>query len=172
MAENTKTTKSTKPKKNTIPKNKEWLDLCSWVELNIFNYDKNQKLQKAACLVLKGLTTGQCIANNNCQTYGEYSYDVILMTFKANKDKILRAIANKDFESERNKMSYVCAIVRNDINNIYTRMKNAEKSKKEALNTEITESQIENNNIFNKYNNREDTVKNEIKNNKILEELW
>ena len=138
MAENTRTTKSTKPKKNTIPKNKEWLDLCSWVELNIFNYDKNQKLQKAACLVLKGLTTGQNVANNKCQTYGEYSYDVILMAFKANKDKILRAIANKDFESERNKMSYVCAIVRNDINNIYTRMKNAEKTKAKIENVDTS----------------------------------
>ena len=68
--------------------------MCSWVELNIFNYDKNQKLQKAACLVLKGLTTGQNVANNKCQTYGEYSYDVILMAFKANKDKHKQKVLN------------------------------------------------------------------------------
>ena len=51
-------------------KDAEWLELCEWVEINIFNYDvkNNQRLQKAACLVLKGLTSGQDVANNNIDT--------------------------------------------------------------------------------------------------------
>ena len=121
----------------------DWLELCEWLELNIFNYDinNNQRLQKKACLVLKGLRTGQNVANNNCQTYGDYPDNVILMTFKANKTKIQNAIRNKNFEDESNKMSYVCAIVRDKINDMYSRYLNAQKTqeKVESVDTSIAE---------------------------------
>ena len=47
--------------------NQSWRELCSWVEKEIFGYDSNQKLQKNAILRLKGLSTGQVIANNKCE---------------------------------------------------------------------------------------------------------
>ena len=61
--------KNDKPK---IPKNKEWLDLCSWIELELFGYNPSkQKLGKQSCLVLCGLTKGQEVANNKNQTRSE-----------------------------------------------------------------------------------------------------
>lgn len=116
--------------------NQLWNELCNWVEKEIFGYDENQKLQKKAILRLKGLSTGQIIANNKCEKYGNYSFDVVLTAFKVNKDKILKSISIKEFVSEENKMAYVCAIIRNNINDVYTKMNNAKKSsnKTETIN--------------------------------------
>lgn len=126
-------------------KDKDWLELCEWIEVNIFNYDiaKNQRLQKKACLILKGLRKGQNVANNKCQTYGDYPDNIILMTFKANKTQILNAIRNKNFENESNKMSYVCAIIREKLNDVYSRYLNAQKTqeKVENIDTNIIEYQ-------------------------------
>lgn len=121
-----------------------WIELCAYVETEIFNYNTNQKLQKKACLVLQGITKGQNIANNKQQTYGNYSYGIILLTFKANKTKILNAIKNKDFESEEQKMKYVAAIIRDSINDIYNRYEESRKSEEKIkrIDTNILISDI------------------------------
>ena len=147
-------------------KNKDWMELCKWVEINIFNYDinNNQRLQKKSCLILRGLTKGQDVANNNLDTYGEYPYNVILMTFKANKSLILNSIKNKDFEDdESNKMFYVCAIIRNKINDIYSRYLKAQKTqeKVKSVDTSIME-----------HEGAEYKGNTEKKVNKRLEGLW
>ena len=67
------------------------------------------------------------MANNSHEMYGEYPIDVI-NTFKANKFIILKAIKGKTFDSEDQKIAYICAIVSSRINDMYTRMKNAKKS--------------------------------------------
>lgn len=151
-------------KKEEERKDFDWLELCHWVELNIFNYDvnKGQKLQRKAYLILKGLKSGQNVANTRNTQYGDYPYNIILMTFKANKIQILNAIKNKKFESETSKMSYVCAIVRDKINDIYTRYLNAQKAqnKVETVDTSVME-----------YEGAE-YQSTEFKTNKRLEDLW
>lgn len=142
-----------------------WYELCEWVEINIFNYDvSKQKLQRKASLVLQGLSKGQEYANTNRQTYGEYPYHIILMTFKANKVKILNAIRNKDFDNESKKMSYICAIVRDKLNDVYSRYLNAQKAeeKVESVNLDIMTYEGA------EYKNTDDTRKV----NKRLEGLW
>lgn len=142
-----KTKKTSSKPKNTrtkLPRRQgDWLELCKWLELNIFGYDSKQKLQYGACLILDGLRKGQFVANNNIDTNGEYPMEVVLITFKINKDRILNAIQNKDFESEAAKMSYICAIARNYINDVYTRYTNAQKTqeKVEKIDTSIIEHQ-------------------------------
>lgn len=124
----------------------DWEELCDWVKLNIFEYEDNQKIQKSAWVVLEGLRKGQDavdIFNNPEETYGEYPVQVILLTFKANKIKILNAIRGKNFKTETQKMHYVCTIVRDNLNDVYTRYLNAQKSKEkvEHVNTDIFEYQ-------------------------------
>ena len=137
------TTKKTSSRKPTqLPRTKEgWLDLCAWIELNIFEYDSKQKLQKKACWVLDGLRKGQGFANTKNSLNGEYPIEVVLLTFKIHKERIKNAIINKTFESEEAKMKYVCAIARNYINDVYTRYLNAQKSqeKAEIIDTNIME---------------------------------
>lgn len=109
-------------------KDQSFLNLCAYIEKEIFGYDENQKLQKAAILRLRGLSSGKVIANNKIQSNGNYSFDVVLATFIENKSKILYAIRGKQFQNESNKMGYVCAIIRDKINDVYVRMKEAKQS--------------------------------------------
>lgn len=136
-AKNKKKSSSKKP--TQLARNKsEWLNLCAWLELNIFEYSSKQKLQKAACGVLDGLRKGQCVANKNQAMNGEYPLEVILMTFQIHKDKILYAVKNKEFDSELSKMRYVCAIARNYLNDVYSRYLNAKKTQEKAENLDTS----------------------------------
>ena len=111
--------------------NLQWIELCDWVATNIFNYDcKVQCFQTEACLILRGLKHGQIIANNKCKKQSDYPFNIILMTFKANMITIQNAIKNKKFGSEEQKMLYVCAIVRDKIDDMYKRFLNAQKTNK------------------------------------------
>ena len=152
-------------RKMTEEEKLQWSELCEWLELNIFNYDiKTQRLQKKACLILKGLQTGQNVRNNNCEEYGDYPFNIILMTFKANKTKILNAIRNKNFEDESKKMAYICAIVRDKINDMYSRYLNAQKTQEKIENIDTSIMSYEGAEY--KSNNSERKV------NKRLEGLW
>ena len=142
--------------------NKEWYELCAWIEVNIFNYSPNQKLQERACQALRGLQKGKVFGNNELPDNGKYPFNVILMTFKANKTTIQNALKNKTFESEQLKMQYVCAIVRDKINDIYNRYLNAQKTqeKVETVDTSVMTNEGA------KYKATEK------KTNKRLENLW
>jgi hypothetical protein len=133
-----------KKKETLLPRdNDQWKELCAWVELNIFEYEPTQKLQYKACVTLEGLRKGQITANNKQNTYGEYPINVILLTFKANKNVLLSALKGKNFESEDKKMRYCCAIIRDKLNDVYTRYLNAQKSqeKVERVDTSIMDYQ-------------------------------
>ena len=126
-------------------KDEKFRDMCLWVETELLGYDGiDQKIQKAGALALIGLQKGQAVANNKCEQYGSYPIDVIFATFKINKFVIKNAIKNKKFDGELQKINYICAIVRNDLNDVYTRMRNAEMSKKksEKVNTEVQVNEV------------------------------
>lgn len=144
-------------------KDADFKEMCAWIEREIFGYDENQKLQKMACLKLQGLRSGKVVANNNIENNGNYSLDVIWNTFRANKLLILKALKNKTFSSEQAKMGYVCAIVREHLNDMYKRMKNAElsKSKQDAVNIDVDS--------YNKNNYHKQTIDYE---NSTFEDIW
>lgn len=144
-------------------KDADFKEMCAWIEREIFGYDENQKLQKMACLKLQGLRSGKVVANNNIENNGNYSLDVIWNTFRANKLLILKALKNKTFSSEQAKMGYVCAIVREHLNDMYQRMKNAElsKSKQDAVNIDVDS--------YNKNNYHKQTIDCE---NSTFEDIW
>ena len=123
--------------------NTEWFDLCEWVERNIFEYEPTQKLGKEASVTLRGLQHGQSVGNTNLETYGSFPFEVIKMTFILYKSTILYAIKNKDFRDEASKMLYVCAIVRKNLNDTYTRYLNAKRSQEqiETIDTSVMEYQ-------------------------------
>lgn len=144
-------------------KDADFKEMCAWIGREIFGYDENQKLQKMACLKLQGLRSGKVVANNNIENNGNYSIDVIWNTFRANKLLILKALKNKTFSSEQAKMGYVCAIVREHLNDMYKRMKNAElsKSKQDAVNIDVDS--------YNKNNYHKQTIDYE---NSTFEDIW
>lgn len=132
-------------KKNLTPEEKknhqDFLTLCAYIETEILGYEKTQKLQRAGVNRVRGLAKGQVFANNKQEQHGEYPYEVILLTLKANKDRVLNAMRNKNFDSEAQAIGYMAAIIRDRLNDMYTRYINVKKSKEKInnVNTDIME---------------------------------
>lgn len=132
----------------------DFLTLCAYIETEILGYEKTQKLQRAGVNRVRGLAKGQVFANNKQEQHGEYPYEVILLTLKANKIKVINSMHNKNFDSEAQAIGYMAAIIRDRLNDMYTRYINAKKSQErvENIDTNIIEYQgaeykpIENNN--------------------------
>lgn len=105
----------------------EFDQLYKYVKNNVMNYDKNQSLPPHFVLRLKGLSKGKFIENKKIPNSANYSYEIILVTFKICKKKIDYAIRTKDFKSESQKFNYILAIVSNNLNDIYLRYLNKKK---------------------------------------------
>ena len=122
-------------KKKMSEKDKQdWESLYFYVR-NLLGYDENQALSKAMVLRLKGLSTNKFIENNNIQDGANYSYEVILNTFKFCSIDIKKALRTNSFKDEMHRFNYLLKIIEKNINTVYMKMKNFEKAKVEAQNT-------------------------------------
>ena len=135
---NTEKKEKPAPVKMTPLEKEQWDNLYKYVKKEILQYDDNQKIPTNLVLRMKGLKVGKLIENKYISNKAEYSYDIILNTFKICKVKILHAVYGKTFKDEMSKFMYICAIVEKEINDVYTRMQNAQKSKEktESINTD------------------------------------
>lgn len=115
----------------------DWTELYEYVRHNVLGYDENQALSRTMVLRLKGLPNNKFIANNNIDDTANYSYRVIINTFKFCMPDIKRGLQNNRFKDEEHKFNYVLKIVESNINTVYMRMKNADKVKKEIENTNV-----------------------------------
>jgi len=116
----------------------QWDALYQYVKKEILQYDENQSLPQNIVLRLKGLQKGKLMANNNTKDYANYSFDVILNTFKICKTQILNAIQNKNFNDEITKFLYISKIVENNLNDVYLRMKKIKESQSKIQNIDTT----------------------------------
>lgn len=125
------------PKKMTYEDTQNWEKLCEYVKTNVLKYDENQLLTKYMIIRLLGLSRGEYIVNNKSINNADYSYEVILNTFKFCSLDIQKALRTKQFKDEEHKFNYILKIVEKNINTVYMKMKNAEKAKEEAKNTTV-----------------------------------
>lgn len=122
-------------KKMSEQEKQRWDELYQYVKKEVFNYDDNQALSRTAVLRLKGLRTSRFMENNNVESMSNYSYEVILNTFKACYVSIQNALHCKEFQDDSHKLNYILKIVEPKINSVYKRMKDSElaKQKQEEL---------------------------------------
>lgn len=125
------------PKEMTYEDSQNWEKLYEYVKINILGYDEEQSLPQYMTLRLLGLSRGKYIANNKSANNANYSYDVILATFKYCSPDIQRALRTNNFNSEQHKFLYITKIVENNINTVYMKMKQHQKAKEEAKNTTV-----------------------------------
>jgi hypothetical protein len=126
-----------KQKKETAQEKEDWESLYYYVKNNIMGYDENQSLSKGMVLRLKGLLTNKFMANNNIESTANYSYQTILNTFKFCSQDIKNGLRTNTFKDETHRFNYVLKIVEKNINDVYIRMRNAEKAKEEAKNISV-----------------------------------
>ena len=116
----------------TYEKKQEWEELYEYVKKNILCYENNINLSPASVMRIKGLTKGKYFAGKKTPDNADYSYKVVLATFKYCSSDIKKALRTNIFKDEQHKINYVSKIVENNINTVYIRIKNAEKAKEEA----------------------------------------
>ena len=149
-------------KKMTEKEKQDWESLYYYVK-KMLGYDENQALSSTMVLRLKGLLTNKFIENNNIESTANYSYEVILNTFKFCSPTINKSLRTNSWTNEMHRFNYILKIVESNINNVYLRMKNAEKAKEEAKNSTIDTA----NHIGAEYQRKTKEV-----NNKLLSDLW
>lgn len=149
-------------KKMTEKELRDWESLYFYVK-NLLGYDENQALSSTMVLRLKGLLTNKFMENNNIESTANYSYEVILNTFKFCSPTINKALRTNSWTNEAHKFNYILKVVENNINNVYMRMKNVEKAKEEAKNTTINTA----NHTGAEYQRKTKEV-----NNDLLNDLW
>ena len=149
-------------KKMTEKEKRDWEALYFYVK-DLLSYDENQALSNTMVLRLKGLLTNKFMENNNIESTANYSYEVILNTFKFCSQDIQRALRTNSWTNEMHKFNYILKVVEGNINNVYMRMKNVEKAKEEAKNTIINTT----NHTGAEYQRKTKEV-----NNELLNDLW
>lgn len=149
-------------KKMTEKEKQDWENLYYYVK-NLFGYDENQALSSTMVLRLKGLLTNKFIENNNIEDTANYSYEIILNTFKFCSPDIHKALRTNNFKDEMHRFNYVLKIVEKNINTVYMKMKNVQKAKEEAENMTIDTA----NHIGAEYQRKTKDIKNEL-----LNDLW
>ena len=148
-------------KKMTEKEKQDWEALYFYVK-NLLGYDENQALSSTMVLRIKGLLTNKFIENKNIENSANYSYEVILNTFKYCKLDIEKALRTSNFKDEHHKFNYILKIVEKNINTVYMKMKNLQKAKEEIETVDVSHTA----NYINTFKSKE-----QKKNNK-LEELW
>lgn len=118
------------PKAMTAEEVSAWNELYDFVKYKIFNFDDDQALSQETVLRLKGLTENKYISNNKIANTANYSYAVILNTFKYCFLDITKALKTHSFKNDTHKINYIIKIVEPNINTVYMRMKQAEINKK------------------------------------------
>lgn len=148
-------------------KKQEWEDWCKlydYVKDEILQYDKDMKVPKFMALRLRGLNKGTFIANKNQKPYANYSYNVILLTFKAYKHDILKYTSQNIFKDEQHKFNYIMVIIENNINDIVLRLNNSQKHKESMQSFDTDTIQRENIAEYKKKTKKTD--------NNRLKDLW
>ena len=149
-------------KKKMTEKEKQACEALYFYVKNLLGYDENQALSSTMVLRIKGLLTNKFIENKNIENSANYSYEVILNTFKYCKLDIEKALRTSNFKDEHHKFNYILKIVEKNINTVYMKMKNLQKAKEEIETVDVSHTA----NYINTFKSKE-----QKKNNK-LEELW
>ena len=151
--------------KMTEKENQDWKNLCDYVKYEILEYDKSLKFPQQLVLRLKGLNRGQFMANKGAEIQAEYSFEIILLTFKVCKCKIKNYLHDNSakIKDEEHKINVIMLFVEKEINDVYLRMKAKEQ----------IESKIDNLELDNQCHNGAEYKKNPAtKQNERLKNLW
>lgn len=149
--------------KMTYEEQQDLDELYQYVKVNVFGYDKKQALPQNVVGRLQGLRYGKYFNNKKSKNNADYSDKVILNTFKFCLPEIQRGLKNNNFKDDQHRINYVAKIIENNINDVYTRMKNAEKTQKEI--ESVDASQVTE--YVNTFKKKEDK-----KTSNRLSELW
>ena len=162
-------------KRKQIDEDNLWWDrLYQYILLNIYHYDKGDKLPLTLVNQLQDLRNGTTITKSKGREVASkegYPYKVILNTFLICGERIRESFKIKQFKNQTQQINYMMAIIINNINSVNIEMKEKEceqryeesqsknelvvedrKYEAQILNNENNEVEIDNNNNNNNNN--------------------
>lgn len=133
MAKKTETRRMSKKEQEDFDK------LYEYVRTNILGYNpEEQSLSKNMVLRLKGMRYNKFMENRNTKDTANYSFELILNTFKYCYLDIQRALRTVNFKDENHKFNYIMKIVEDNLNEVYVRTKNAEKAEEKTKSVDMS----------------------------------
>ena len=115
-----------------------WDSLVRYVKYNVFKYDVEQRLSNNSVLKLQELSYGRIMGNKNQCSTCHYTFDEILLTFKYCYFEIEKATMYKSFDSENQKMNYICAIIKSNINDVIKKVSDTNRATEKLLNSDLS----------------------------------
>ena len=152
----------------------EWNELYEYVFKEILGYEKGMKLPKYMILRLRGLRDGQFLSNKKTSQNADYSFKIILYTFKAKKLDIIAICGKIEFKDEIHKFNTIMKVIENSINDIVLRINKVKDSNNNLDRVKIDDLQLIASTPLNTEENSE-TVTNNKPKNKMAEkfkDLW
>ena len=141
-----------------IEKN-EFGRLYHYVRQQVMGYT-NKPLTKTMVLRLQGLKNNQYVKNKNTNDSADYSYKLILATFKYCSKDIEKALKTKKFQGEIHKFNYILAIVESNLNTVYNQIRSKENDKETFKNADFSNLSYEGAEYQTKTNGVNDRLKN------------
>ncbi len=150
--------------KMTKQEKQDWLDLCSYIKLQILEYSKEMKFPKELALRLKGLSDGKFIANKYIPAQAKYDFKTILITCKICRPKIVSYLKNNQtkIKNESHKINLILMFVEKEINDVYIRLRE----------NSISQEKIQDIDMKNQTNLGAEYQSKTKQENKRLENLW
>lgn len=115
--------------KKVSDKQKDWVDLCEYIKLQILSYPDEMKFPTDLALRIKGLSEGKHIANKYIPANAHYDFKTILYTCKICRPKILKYLNDNQtkIKDEHHKINIVMMFIEKEINDVYLRLQQAKK---------------------------------------------
>lgn len=126
-------------KKMSEEEKRDWNELCEYFKKEILGYGDDMKFPKFLALRLKGLQTGNFIANKNNKLQGSYTFKEILLTCKYSKLDIMIGFRSNSFVDEKHKINYAMSIIESNLNTIKERLKSRQRQEEKLESVEVTE---------------------------------
>ena len=120
-----------------VRKDQDWCDCYEYMK-KLLGYGEKIMLPRYVVLRLKGLHKGKFMANKNSESYGEYSFKIILTTMQINSVKIKSRLTSGSFTAENHRINSVMLIIEKGINDVVVRMKKVEKSNIKVENIDVS----------------------------------
>lgn len=120
-------------KRMTVKEREDWDTLYMYVKCNVLGYDASMKIPNYLALRLKGLAEGKFMVNDLSKEMANYSYELILNTFKICNPEIQRGLRNIEFNDESHKINYIMSVIDSNINDVYMRAKKVKETKEDVL---------------------------------------
>lgn len=117
----------------------EFDKLYEYVLVNILGYKLGeQSLSTNMVLRLKGMRYNKFMENRHIKDTADYSFELILNTFKYCSLDIQKALRTVNFKDENHKFNYVMRIVEDNLNEVYMRTKNAQKAEEKTKSVDMS----------------------------------